>query len=100
MNDPLDIFRANPKRVASARHWIKSRLGTEMVRVLEAKVPQGFPIRGQAVTDTQTNIELGRIEGYRDCLRVLMAMSISPTPEAQMHEVESTYAPDNDAQDE
>lgn len=100
MNDPLDLFRASPKRVASMRHWLKSKFGTEVLRVLEAKVPQGFPMRGQAVTDTQANIELGRVEGYRDCLRVLVAMAVSPAPESQAAEIPSTYAADNDLPEE
>lgn len=40
--------------------------------------PSGFPLRGQAVTDIQCAVELGRKEGYADLENVLLALRQFP----------------------
>ena len=54
-------------------------------------VPKGYPLRGEAVNDTAANIELGRIQGFMDCMATLQILG----EEFQKDEVpEVTYGAD------
>jgi hypothetical protein len=60
-----------------------------VLSVISSCQPTGFPIRGQAVTDTQCNVELGRKEGYADCYALLL--SLRQFPKAATEEIEANY---------
>jgi hypothetical protein len=77
LNPELDLaaFRAEPGLVVSAKELYHTALFQKMRTVVHNHRPRGFPARGQALNDTQANIELGRMLGYEDCLSVLDAMT-------------------------
>lgn len=107
---------ASPKietRPASTRHdmtlerWQKddhlvtwARTSEEFAYLLAVVInaqPTGFPVRGQQVTDTQCNIELGRKEGYADCENVLFALRQFPAkavPEIEADYDNTDYSPE------
>ena len=60
-----------------------------VLSVISSQQPTGFPIRGQAVTDTQCNVELGRKEGYSDCYSLLL--SLREFPKAVTEEIPADY---------
>ncbi len=49
-----------------------------VLSVIQNQAPSGFPIRGQAVTEIQCLVELGRKEGYVDCQNVLLMLRQFP----------------------
>lgn len=57
--------------------------------VVHNQQPSGFPVRGQVITDTQCAVELGRKEGYADCLNVLLALRQFPV--VVKEEIEANY---------
>lgn len=67
----------------------KALFGEETFRhiyaVLYNSIPSGYPGRGVVVNDTTANIELGRIQGYLDCLNLLQSLAI---PRAKNEEAE------------
>lgn len=52
-------------------------------------------MRGQELSDTQAAVELGRVEGYNNCLDLLLSLANPPTTNPEP--IESDYASDNDA---
>ena len=65
-------------------NWAKqSQEYAYVLSVVQNQAPSGFPIRGQAVTDTQCLVELGRKEGYVDCQNVLLMLRRFPVKVAE-----------------
>lgn len=60
-----------------------------MLEALSDQVPTGFPARGQLVPGDTMAMELGRIEGFRDCIRTLRSMT--SVPRAAMADLPSTF---------
>jgi len=84
-------FRNNPALVQQFRDFLNSGLGGHVMAALINAVPKGYPLRGEAVNDTAANIELGRIQGFMDCMATLQILG----EEFQKDEVpEVTYGAD------
>lgn len=64
--------------VIALRTFRDSEVGRRVFAVLYASVPSGFPLRGAPVTDTQSAIELGRINGHIGAVHLLEAMCEFP----------------------
>lgn len=56
--------------------------------VLYNQIPNGYPLRGEALNETQAAVELGRMNGYIECLSLLKSLAVIPDLENQ---VEQTY---------
>jgi len=54
-----------------------------VLSVVHNRQPGGFPLRGQAISEIECAIELGRREGYADCQSVLLALSQFPVKIAE-----------------
>jgi hypothetical protein len=84
--------------------WVKNNLSVQFEKMMEEKllayaisvlinqIPSGFPLRGQKVNDTQANIELGRINGYLECLHLLQSLG---KPFIAPEQIEETYEREN-----
>lgn len=90
-----------PNTGITVQTWIGSELWKELsgelrkpiwqhaVTILVASRPRGFPMRGQNITDTQAALELGRVEGYNNCLDLLQ--SLATPPQSLPQPMESDY---------
>ena len=81
-------FRSNPGMVNLAQEWQRSGLGRNIMAALHNGMPYGFPMRGSDVNSTTAAIELGRVQGYMDCLNLLNLLC---SPPVTMDEVEQDY---------
>lgn len=83
-----DEFRSNPGLVVMAESWRRSALGGHMMAAVHNGIPSGYPMRGQPTDPTTAAVELGRIQGYMDCLNLLQLLC---TPIPQHKEVDQDY---------
>lgn len=74
--------------VLHAQEWQRSALGGHMMAVLHNSIPYGYPMRGSEVSPTAAALELGRMQGYMDCLNLLNAIC---TPQPTQNEVPQDY---------
>lgn len=75
----LDKWLSNPDLAIRAKALFEDELTKMIFGVLQNSIPSGWPARGQVVNDTTANIELGRIQGYMDCLNLLNLLG-TPAP--------------------
>ena len=77
LNPRLDLaaFKNDPGLVTNASELFHTALYQKMMTVAYNHRPRGYPQRGQPVNKTQALIELGRMQGYEDCLTVFEAMT-------------------------
>lgn len=54
--------------------------------VLYNQIPSGFPLRGEQVNDTQAAIELGRMNGYMECLSLFKSLAVAQEPQQQVEQ--------------
>lgn len=59
-----------------------------MMAAVHNGIPSGYPMRGQPTDPTTAAVELGRIQGYMDCLNLLQLLC---TPIPQHKEVDQDY---------
>jgi hypothetical protein len=71
----LNKWQSSPDLVAGWKNLAKEDLFRHGMSVLYNSIPSGYPARGQQVNDTMANIELGRYQGYMDCLNLLQALA-------------------------
>jgi hypothetical protein len=76
----LDRWQQDPALLEWAR---TSEQFAGVLSVVQNAQPSGWPIRGHPVTDIQCAVELGRKEGYADCMTVLLALRTFPMPVTQ-----------------
>jgi hypothetical protein len=76
----LERWQADERLVSWAK---QSQEYAYLLSVIQNQAPSGFPIRGQAVTEIQCAVELGRKEGYVDCQNVLFALRQFPVKVAE-----------------
>lgn len=74
----LAQFQSVPSNVAEMRRIFKLEAMADALGVLREGTPRGYPIRGGEISQEQALIELGRKEGYYDCLDLLLAMANYP----------------------
>lgn len=67
----------------------KKPIFQHVLTILVHHRPRGFPMRGQQVSDTQAAIELGRVEGYNNCLDLFL--SLANPPAVNQEPIESDY---------
>lgn len=67
----LERWRADDDNVKEARSLFKDSRFNGVMSVLRSEIPQGFPARGMVINDTMASVELGRVQGYMDCLRMI-----------------------------
>ncbi len=65
-----DEFRANSGMANMASTFRRSALGGHIFAALHNGVPYGYPERGKEMNPTTAAIELGRVQGYMDCLQL------------------------------
>ena len=73
-----DEFRANESLVTLASEFRRSALGGHFFAALHNGVPYGYPERGKEMNPTTAAIELGRVQGYMDCLQLLHLLCTVP----------------------
>jgi len=71
-------FKSNPGLVSMAESFRRSALGGHIFAALHNGVPYGYPQRGLEVNPTTAAIELGRVQGYMDCLQLFHSLCIVP----------------------
>lgn len=71
----LEAFQSIEDRVGEVRRLYKTELMQDIFGVLRQKAPRGYPLRGESVSQEQALIELGRKEGYCDCVDLLVALA-------------------------
>jgi hypothetical protein len=71
----LDQWQSSPDLVNGWKKLESEDLYRHGMSVLYNNIPSGYPARGQTVNDTMANIELGRYQGYMDCMNLLQALS-------------------------
>lgn len=81
-------FRSNQGLVSLADEFRRSGLGGHIFAALHNGLPYGYPMRGQEANPTTASIELGRTQGYMDCLNLLHLLC---TPQPIPKEVEQDY---------
>lgn len=84
----LEEWRANKSLPEMLRKILEEPTMRHAFSVLYNRVPSGFPIRGDQVSDIQAAVELGRVNGYMECLSLLKSLAITPHINT---EVEQTY---------
>lgn len=67
-------WRSNPEYVKTAADLLATSLMKDILGVLYAEIPSNYPQRGTKITDTEACIELGRMQGYQDCLLLLQRL--------------------------
>lgn len=87
----LERWQSSSLYTAEARRLFADRTFQDIFSLLTNHRPQGYPVRGQDVSDTQALIELGRIEGYNDCLRLIV--SLAQLPPKMREPLEATFEP-------
>ena len=87
----LKTWRDTPEFLSFAREvWARVEW-QHALSALKNAAPSGFPIRGRAITEVEGLIELGRKEGYQDCLNAIFSLPIRTTE--QVEEVEADFDP-------
>lgn len=87
----LEMWRKDPQLLAFARDLWGKVEWQHALSALKNAAPSGFPIRGKSITETEANIELGRKEGYQDCMNALFSLTVrAPEP---FTEVEADFDP-------
>lgn len=84
----LEDWRTNKELPGHAKKIFEEPVMRYAFSVLYNQIPSGFPLRGQDVNETQAAVELGRVNGYIECLALLKSLAQSPE---QNQEVEQTY---------
>ncbi len=84
----MEEWRANKELPSQAKKIFAEPTMRHVFSVLYNQIPTGFPIRGEAINETQAAVELGHINGYIQCLSLLKSLAQSPEATDQ---VEQTY---------
>lgn len=71
----LATWRAAPDLLSYARELWSQPNWQHALSALRNAAPSGYPIRGKMITDIEAAIELGRKEGYDDCMRALFSLT-------------------------
>lgn len=91
----LEWWFGQPANLAESQKLFETPLMRDIIDVLHSERPQGFPIRGYPVESVSAHVELGRVEGYNDCLRILLALPHPPA--APIDQIQSTFeTPENE----
>ncbi len=87
----LKTWRERPELLAFARDlWTKPEW-QQALSAIKNSAPSGYPIRGRAVSEIEAAIELGRKEGYQDCVNVIFSLPVrAPEP---LEEIEADFDP-------
>ena len=87
----LLTWRNSPEYLAFARElWARPEWQHALSAIRNA-APSGYPIRGRTISEVEAGIELGRKEGYQDCLNAIFSLPIrAPDP---IEEVEADFDP-------
>lgn len=93
MRSEYELFLNTPAHISQWSDFLSTSTGQALLKVLKERIPNGFPARGQAVRSEDALMELGRINGYRDCLRLLELLS-NPPKEADGKPIQTDYAVD------
>ena len=94
----LATWRAAPDLLDWARQLWTQPNWQQALSAIRNAAPSGFPIRGRAVTEIEAAIELGRKEGYQDCMNALFSLPLRlPMP---MAEVEADFDPKDYSKEE
>lgn len=81
----LDKWSKSVSHVNWARSLFVTPAWQSAWSVLCDGIPRGFPVRGAVLTSEQAALELGRIQGYWDCLETLRALTrMAPKPTAEI----------------
>lgn len=89
----LGKWQASPHLAEQAQQLFHEELFRHIMAVLVNSIPSGYPARGAVVNDTTANIELGRIQGYLDCLNLLNSLA---TPVRTHEELPTTWNAETD----
>jgi hypothetical protein len=91
----LKTWRETPEFLSFARDLWSKPQWQHALSALRNAAPSGYPLRGgraeRPISDIEAAIELGRKEGYQDCLNAVFSLAIR-APAAQV-EVEADFDP-------
>jgi hypothetical protein len=89
----MDLFtwRNSPEYLAFARELWTKKEWQQALSAIRNAAPSGYPIRGRTISDVEAAIELGRKEGYQDCLNVIFSLPKHPDPVPE--EIEADFDP-------
>jgi len=73
-----DEFRSNPGLVKMTHDLFNGALGGHILAALHNGMPYGYPMRGNDLSPTAAAVELGRVQGYMDCLNLLNSLGELP----------------------
>lgn len=94
----LEKWHNEPSYTTAARELYKTQLFQDILGVLHSRIPSGYPLRGENITDTQAAIQLGRMLGYMDALDVINVLTIYK--DQIPPEIEPDYGADKILEDE
>jgi hypothetical protein len=87
----LKTWRETPEFLSFARElWTKPEW-QHALSALRNAAPSGYPIRGRTISETDAALELGRKEGYQDCLNAIFSLPLRSADLAE--EVEADFDP-------
>lgn len=87
----LESFRSNKALVEEFRKLQGTELWRHVLAALYNSMPGSYPLRKAVENDTHSSLELGRIQGYHDCLNVLTFLAVANESAEQ---IEPTYGAD------
>jgi len=73
-------WRKNDVLVKNFAEFQREALYQHILSVLLNGIPSGYPQRGNVINETMAAVELGRMQGYLDCLNLFQSLSRT-TPE-------------------
>lgn len=88
----LEDWRSNRELPSQFKRVLEEPVMRRAISVMFQHLPTGYPIRGEAINEIQAAVELGRINGYTECLSLFQSLAQSP---ASTEQIEPTYGSDN-----
>jgi hypothetical protein len=77
----LEKWRKETSNIAAARDLWKHPVFQDILSIARNAQPRGYPPRGVPINSTMAAVELGRCQGYLDCLGIIEAtVDIPPEP--------------------
>lgn len=87
----LTLWQRSDAHIKFAQELFKQEKFRDLLAVLSNARPM---VRTDGIDPTRASLELGRVHGFNDLLRVLLALPFFPDP--SLPEVEADYSPENE----
>lgn len=87
----LEVWSNRPEAISAMRKLLASQLMQDALGVLYAQMPIALTSKDEKVTETQSSIQLGRIQGYLHCLEMFTVLAQFPSMPPEPIESEFEY---------